>query len=326
MRADSRARLSRWPRDPRARGTRSSQSRAGSACATDSPPPSSIAFHAASPALMNLSRGSIRTWRACVAVAAAAHLLDPPTRRRARRWKHTDGIAVATPLLLLALAASAEARPLFSAPSMLFDTGGTPASVAIADLNGDGRPDLAVASSGYLRLTPGTVTVLYGNGDGTFGARADFGTGIHPVSVAVADLNGDRFPDLVTANGASNAISVLLGNGDGTFGARDDFGPGIGARSVAIADLNGDGHLDVVTERSVFLGNGDGTFGARIDFNNAGSAVAVGDLNGDGRPDLVTNRGYDPDYDDYVGAGSVLLGNGDGTFQAPIGFQTGLNP
>jgi len=221
-------------------------------------------------------------------------------------------------LLLLALAPPAHAAPLFSSPSLVFETGRRPTSVAIADLNRDGRPDLAVAKSE-------AVAVLFGRGDGTFAERTEVATGFYPQSVAIADLNGDSVPDLVTANAGLSAVSVMLGGGDGTFRVRADYGPGIGARSVAIAAIDGDERPDLVTERSVFLGNGDGTFGSRMDFNG-GSTVAIGDFNGDGRPDLATNGGPDPDEDDFVGVGSVLLGSGDGTFGTPMGFETGYLP
>jgi hypothetical protein len=105
---------------------------------------------------------------------------------------------------------------------------------AIGDLNGDSRPDLAVANDGA-----NTVSVLLGNGNGTFGAKVDYGTGIIPRSVAIGDVNGDTRPDLAVANASSGTVSVLLGNGNGTFGAKVDYGTGISPRSVAIADVNG---------------------------------------------------------------------------------------
>src|SRR2546426_3271709 len=91
---------------------------------------------------------------------------------------------------------------------------------------------------------PYTALVRLGNGDGTFGAKTDFGTGNSPFSVAIADLNADGRPDLAVANDYSNTVSVLLGNGDGTFGARADFGTGWHPYSVVIADLNADGRPD----------------------------------------------------------------------------------
>jgi hypothetical protein len=139
--------------------------------------------------------------------------------------------------------------------------------------------------------------VLLGNGDGTFRAKSDFGTGFHPGSVAIADLNADGRPDLAVASLSSWTVSVLLGNGDGTFGAKTDFGTGGISYSVAIADLNADGRPDLVVVNalpggtvSVLLGNGDGTFGATTDFDTYGRyphSVAIADLNADGRPDLV---------------------------------------
>ena len=121
-----------------------------------------------------------------------------------------------------------------------FAIGGRPRSLAIADLNADGRPDLAVAP--YLS---GVVSVLLGNGDGTFGTKTDFRTGINPTAVAIADLNDDGRLDIAVTNLYSYTISVLLGNGDGTFGTKTDFGTGSYHYSVAIADLNADGRPDL---------------------------------------------------------------------------------
>ncbi len=198
-----------------------------------------------------------------------------------------------------------------------YSAGSDPWSVAIGDLNGDSKPDLAVVNLGA-----NTVSVLLGIGDGTFGVKTDYGTGSHPISVAIADLNGDTKPDLAVANASSNSVSVLLGNGDGTFGVKADYGTGSSPYSVAISDLNGDGKLDLVTADagynsanryantvSVLLGNGDGSFGVNTDYG-AGSrpvSVAIADVNGDGNRDLAVANGDSNSV-------SVLLGNGDGTF------------
>ena len=104
-----------------------------------------------------------------------------------------------------------------------------------------GVPDLVTTN------VLGSVSVLLGRGDGTFGPQLTFPVSGRPLSVAVADLNNDGVPDLVTANGLSGAVSVLLGRGDGTFLARQNFLVGGPPRSVAVADLNNDGAPDLVT-------------------------------------------------------------------------------
>jgi hypothetical protein len=211
-----------------------------------------------------------------------------------------------------------------------FPTGPGPRSVAVGDFNGDGRLDLAVANAGTYPTYQGSVSVLVGNGDGSFQTAPTLAAGDRPGSVAVGDFDGDGTPDIAVANRASSNVSVLLGNGDGSFQTARAFFAGSEPGSVAVGDFNGDGLLDLVVTNifgntvSVLLGNGDGSFQAPRTFS-AGSeplTVAVGDFNGDGIPDLaVANYNY-PNR----GAVSVLLGNGDGTFQAPRAFSAGANP
>jgi len=124
----------------------------------------------------------------------------------------------------------------------------------VADLNGDGRLDLAVVS------TTGSVSILLGKGDGTFNTPTGYSTGGFSAAVAAADLNRDGFLDLVTTNYYTSNLSVLLGKGDGTFGSHIDFPAAYGARGLAIADFNRDGRLDLavgnqfVDSISMFLG------------------------------------------------------------------------
>ena len=209
-----------------------------------------------------------------------------------------------------------------------YETGAFPTFVAIGDLDGDGKPDLAVAAPGYVSTGP-LVSVLLGNGDGTFAAKVDYRTGPGPNSVAIGDLNGDGKPDLAVANRGSNTVSVLLGNGDGTFTAKVDYGTGGDPHSVAIGDLNGDGKPDLAVASSgsstvsVLLGKGDGTFAAKADYATwcCATSVAIGDLNGDGWPDLVAADTSQPNY--FV---SVLLGYGNGTFMPRADYTTGTEP
>ncbi len=129
-----------------------------------------------------------------------------------------------------------------------FAAGNSPQSVAVGDFNGDGVQDLAVANFGS-----NNVSVLLGNGDGTFRAAVNYGAGSGPVSVAVGDFNGDRALDLAVANFGSNNVSVLLGNGDGTFRTAVNFGAGVAPRSVAMGDFNGDGVQDLAVANSGLL-------------------------------------------------------------------------
>jgi hypothetical protein len=132
-------------------------------------------------------------------------------------------------------------------------------------VNGDGKLDLGAAN--YYGVG-GSVSVLLGNGDGTFGGKADYDAGIYPQSLAIGDLNGDHKPDMVTVSPNSSVASVLLGNGDGTFAAKIGFGTGSGPTSVAIGDLNGDGKPDVVTANTNV-----GTVSVLI--NKSGGAAAI---------------------------------------------------
>jgi Ca2+-binding RTX toxin-like protein len=194
----------------------------------------------------------------------------------------------------------------FAAPNTTGLAYGSPTSAAVADFNGDTRPDFAAANS-----DGGTVSVLLGDGTGALGAPADFGAGASPASVAAGDVNGDGTPDLVTANISGDDVSVLLGNGDGSFGPAQDYAAGRAPYSVAVADFNADGKPDLVTANpsgdnvNVLLGNGDGSFRV-IPSSAAGQvpiAVATGDFNADGRPDLAAA--------DYSAGVSVLLNTGD---------------
>jgi hypothetical protein len=226
----------------------------------------------------------------------------------------------------LAPAMTGCATPSFGAATD-FGVGLTPSAVAIGDLNGDGKLDLAVATFVVLSNVPGKVSVLLGTGAGSFGPASDFGVGNIPFAIAVGDLNGDGKLDLVTANQGSNDVSVLLGTGTGNFGTATNFGVGSNPQSIAISDFNGDGKPDLAVGNrgsnnvSVLLGTGTGNFGAATNFG-VGSfpySLAIGDLNGDGKPDLVTANADSNNI-------SVLLGTGTGSFGAATNFGVGSNP
>jgi len=209
-----------------------------------------------------------------------------------------------------------------------YPTGKNPQAVAAGDFNEDGKPDLAVANSGG-----NSVSILLGNGDGTFTTGASLTTGTNPQGVAVADFNGDGHLDLAVTNFGSNSISVYFGKGDGTFSAAANFTTGTTPHGVAAADFNGDGHADIAVTNAgdgnleVFLwqsnGTADGTFVAQSHLNSTGFnpwSVTVADFNNDGKPDLAVANNNN---NNVV---SVLLGNGDGTFQNEFQNNTGNTP
>ncbi len=150
-----------------------------------------------------------------------------------------------------------------------------------------------------------------------------FDVGDQPLSVAMADFNGDGASDLVTANFNSSNVSVLLGNGNGKFQAAQDYAVGNAPYSVTTADFDGDNRIDLAVANnssdsvSVLLGNGDGTFQTAVDFavGDGPRSVTTGDFNDDGAIDLATAN-------INTGTVSVLFANGDGSFQAALTFGT----
>ena len=215
-------------------------------------------------------------------------------------------------------------------PAVSYPAGNSVTSIAVGDFNNDGKPDVAVASAGTSE-----VSILLGNGDGTLQAAKDFpvnGTA-QEVSIATGDFNGDGKLDVVVADqtncgGTCTTVSVLLGNGDGTLQAAQHVTVAAGPNGVAVGDFNGDGRADLAVTDSrgnvwILIGNGDGTFRTPVaiplpDSGGTGAfGIAVADLNGDAKLDLAVAA----PFAEYV---YVLIGNGDGTFKAPVGYQDAL--
>jgi hypothetical protein len=224
-------------------------------------------------------------------------------------------------LYVLSGAVFAHATQFLEAPQ--YATGANPQAVASGDFNGDGTLDLVVANS-----TSNTVSVLLGNGNGTYRAQVTYPTGVSPEGVAVADFNGDGYLDFAVTNSASNTISIFLGNGDGTFKPKVDYATGNKPQGVAVGNFSGNSTVDLAVTNAgdntvgVLLGQGDGTFKAQATYRTGVNpyAIAVGDFNNDGIPDLAIANNNNNDVI------SVLLGNGNGTFQAQLQYPTGNTP
>src|SRR5580658_1980585 len=190
-------------------------------------------------------------------------------------------------------------------------------SLAVADVNGDGKPDIVISGAQPGNYADGVVAVLLGNGDGTFQPPVFYDSGgVGTDSVVIADMNGDGTFQPAVNYSSGEGYSCGGPNGGG----------------LSVADLNGDGKLDVVVVNqgcgaiAVMLGNGDGTLQSGTSYNPGGGpcCVAIADANHDGKPDLlVVNINWNGQT--YVSAVGILQGNGDGTFQAAVNVPTNGN-
>lgn len=215
-------------------------------------------------------------------------------------------------------------------------------SLTAADLNHDARPDLLIVSDPEDGSHPPEVSLLLGNGDGTFAAEVVLPAGLFQRAVAVADFNEDGHPDLTILDGCyaagpgcpeeGGAVSFLPGHGDGTFGAETRYRAGHEPLAIVTADFDADGHQDLLVANStpdgagvqgplaLLRGRGDGSFDAEARVgapSDVARLAAVGDLDRDGLPDVAA-----------IGGGSfarIFLNRGGGTFvesSLPTGGST----
>jgi hypothetical protein len=200
--------------------------------------------------------------------------------------------------------------------------GKAPYSAAVGDFDGDGKLDMAVVSY----LPTGTVSILFGNGDGSFRLGQTYAVGVQPFFIAAASFRRNGILDLAVSDSLSDDVYVMLGNGDGTFQAAVAYPAIARSYSIATGDFTGDGIPDLIaitlsTECnciSVFPGNGDGTFRAAITtpvpYNVGAYALAAGYFNSDKNLDIAVTGAFGS-----ANQVDVLLGNGDGTF-TPNGY------
>lgn len=176
-----------------------------------------------------------------------------------------------------------------------FKLGRLPASIALGDLNGDGKPDLAAASEGSKDLT-----VMLGDGKGAFNptSGSPFSLRAYANSIAIGDVNNDDSPDLAVTHDDSSLLTILLGDGKGGFKIPlgSPFDLERHAWNIIVADVNRDKNMDLVTRGQynsimVWLGNGNGAFapapGSPFTVGTDPVSIAVSDVNADGRPDIL---------------------------------------
>jgi hypothetical protein len=226
-----------------------------------------------------------------------------------------------------------------------FTTGTSPLSVAIGDIDGDGKPDLVVGNAdttvSMFRNTSSSGPIT----SGSFASKVDFTTGTKAVAIAIGDIDGDGKPDLVVTHDIDNTVSVLRNTSSsgsitsGSFAAKVDFATGTTPSGVAIGDIDGDGKLDLVVVSyrsgtvSVFRNTSSvgsitsGSFAAKVDLatETFPYGIAIGDIDGDGKPDLVVNYATVNTvsvFRNTSSSGSITSGS----FAAKVDFTTGASP
>jgi FG-GAP-like repeat len=240
-------------------------------------------------------------------------------------------IAAATPRL----GAAAVCTGTQFGPSSAITTGWNPHSIAIGDFNGDGKQDLAVANSFAVQTggSGSSISILIGNGDGTFQPPVNISAPGAPFGIVAVDLNGDGILDLATADLLAGTVSVLMGGGsggvgNGTFAPAVHYAAGAGPFNIVAADLDGDGKIDLAVSNNAGGGAvtwlhalGGGVFGSPQTYplTNIATGLLATDVDGDGRPDLVVCV-------PYSGTLALLHNNGGGSFAAPSYVAAGVEP
>jgi len=214
--------------------------------------------------------------------------------------------AAHAPLAARYAAYSGPYMPAAGSPDLV---GGTPVQVVTSDLAGRRIQDLVTVNT-----SASSVSILSGNGDGSFQAKRDYQVGAAPVAIGIGDVNGDGHADLVTVNSGADTISLLVGTGDGTFQPKRDYPVGARPSGLALGDFDGDGNLDIAVTATrwnsltVLLNDGQGGFRTLTQaIGYQPTAIAAADFDRDGNLDLAiggatavviwlgdNNGGFDP--------------------------------
>lgn len=204
-----------------------------------------------------------------------------------------------------------------------YPVGKNPTTVTTADFNHDQITDLITTN-----ISSNTISVLFGNGDGTFRDQVQVKVCQEPRSLAINDFNSDGHLDLVLACSGSDQVSILFGRANGTFEEGSQYPVHRTPVSVSSEDVNGDGHPDLAValrndKIKIFLGSADGAFRptAQYEYGDTPTSVALKDLNQDSKPDMIVTYGGP-----MLSAVSVWIGNGDGTFRDPKDYKSGRRP
>jgi uncharacterized protein (TIGR03437 family) len=218
------------------------------------------------------------------------------------------------------------------AAAVAYAAGVAPRSVAAGDFNGDGHPDVAVASTGSLGAPnlppgPGSVAILLGKGDGSLLPATLLEAGERPMAIVAADFSGDHKLDLAVANNGSDSVSVFVGKGDGTFQAPVNLAVGSQPAFLGSADFNGDGRADLAVLHaetstiSMWMNNGQGDFVSAGRYISGSGVVSfeIADSPDDERPTILSP--------DLSNSRYLLLGvDRAGTLVAPPSYPVGANP
>jgi hypothetical protein len=211
------------------------------------------------------------------------------------------------------------AKGRFASP-VTYSTGSTPFTLIAGDLRGIGKVDVVTVNMPNGIDQPGTVSVLLGNGDGTFQPHVDYSVGDFPTGIVAGDFNADGKTDLAISNEFDASVSILYGNGDGTFQQQVAFAVGSDPTSIATGDFNGDGKSDLIASCvgsgvvTVLLNHGGGTY-TRVDsstnlFSPDRSLTVTGKFDASGKLDAIISS-------QIFGQLYLLEGNGDGSFKLP---------